>query len=149
MGEKIDCCSLDEFETATGLTLTTNEGQLREDLPSIQQFLNRILALPIQLQNDLFEVFEALIESRIEAAIASGTFESGVETIQAEKLRVVNREVVYTHDGSGSETFCVEVEQSWRTKYLSTQDALGERGTNDDQLAVGSSCSCRTDHFNS
>ncbi|MEO0986800.1 MAG: strawberry notch family protein [Cyanobacteria bacterium J06639_14] len=126
-GEKIDCCSLDEFETATGLTLTTNEGQLREDLPSIQQFLNRILALPIQLQNDLFEVFEALIESRIEAAIASGSFESGVETIQAEKLRVVNREVVYTH-GSGSETFCVEVEQSWRTEYLSTQDALARSG---------------------
>ena len=96
-GGRVDCCSLVQFETATGLTLTTNEGQLREDLPSIQQFLNRILALPIQLQNDLFEVFERLIETRVEAAITSGTYESGVETIHAEKLRVINRNVVYTH----------------------------------------------------
>ena len=67
----------------------TNEGQLREELPSMHQFLNRILALPIQLQNDIFEVFEMLVETRVEAAIASGTFESGVETIQAAKLEVV------------------------------------------------------------
>ncbi|MEL6382679.1 MAG: strawberry notch family protein, partial [Cyanobacteria bacterium J06626_18] len=126
-GGNVDCCSLAQFEAATGLTLTTDEGQLREDLPSIQQFLNRILALPIQLQNDLFEVFEALIETRVEAAIAAGTFESGVETIQAERLKVINREVVYTH-ASGGETVCVEVEQSWRTEFLSTQDALARGG---------------------
>jgi hypothetical protein len=121
---KVDCCSLAQFETAAGLRLTTNEGQLREDLPTMQRFLNRILALPIQLQNDLFEVFEMLIETRVEAAIAEGTFESGVETIQADKLTVVDRNVVYTHASSGSETFCVEVERSWRTEYTSIADAL-------------------------
>ena len=136
-GGKVSCCSLAQFETATGLTLTTNEGQLREDLPSIQQFLNRILALPIQLQNDLFEVFERLIETRVEAAITSGTYESGVETIHAEGLRVVNRNVVYTH-ASGSETFCVEVEQSRRTKYLSAQDALQRQGQRQGRLMINS-----------
>jgi len=120
---KVDCCSFAQFETATGLRLTTNEGQLRDDLPGMAQFLNRILALPIQLQNDLFEVFEMLVETRIEAAIADGTFESGVETIQADKLAVVDRNVVYTHS-SGSETFCVEVERSWRTEFLSIPEAL-------------------------
>ncbi|MEM6838468.1 MAG: strawberry notch family protein, partial [Cyanobacteria bacterium P01_C01_bin.120] len=121
--EKVDCCSLSQFEQATGLILTTDEGQLREDLPTMQRFLNRILALPIQLQNDLFEMFEMLVETRVEAAIADGTFESGVETIQADKLAVVDRNVVYTHV-SGSETFCVEVERSWRTEYTSGQEAL-------------------------
>ncbi|MDB9529551.1 strawberry notch family protein [Oscillatoria sp. CS-180] len=121
--EQVDCCSLAQFERATGLTLTSKEGGLREDLPSMAQFLNRILALPIQLQNDLFEVFEMLVETRVEAAIATGTFESGVETIQADKLAVVDRNVVYTHV-SGSETFCVEVERSWRTEYTSVQEAL-------------------------
>jgi hypothetical protein len=119
----VDCCSFAQFETATGLNLTTREGQLRDDLPGMAQFLNRILALPIQLQNDLFEVFEILVETRIEAAIADGTFESGVETIQADKLIVVDRNVVYTH-ASGSETFCVEVERSWRTEFTSVQEAL-------------------------
>ncbi|MEO1148904.1 MAG: strawberry notch C-terminal domain-containing protein, partial [Cyanobacteria bacterium J06638_22] len=131
----VGCCSLTQFEVATGLTLTTQEGQLREELPSMQQFLNRILALPIQLQNDLFEVFEMLVEARVEAAIASGTFESGVETIQAEKLEVVDRNVVYTH-ASGSETFCVEVKQSWRTEFLSVQSALALRAKWDGRLMM-------------
>ncbi|WP_204141335.1 strawberry notch family protein [Halomicronema sp. CCY15110] len=122
-GGKVDCCSLAQFEQTTGLTLTTNEGQLREDLPTMARFLNRILALPIQLQNDLFEVFEMLVEARVEAAISDGTFESGVETIQADKLTVADRNVVYTHN-SGSETFCVEVERSWRTEFTSVPEAL-------------------------
>ena len=38
--------SLDRFEEATGLKLTW-EGTLKEDLPPMPRFLNRLLALPI------------------------------------------------------------------------------------------------------
>lgn len=120
---QVKFCSLARFEQATGLSLSTEEGQFKETLPDIQQFLNRLLALPIELQNELFEVFDLLLERRIEAAIASGTFELGVETLRAEKFEVLNRNVVYTH-ASGGETICVEVEETQKTEVLSTQDAL-------------------------
>ena len=42
---KVEGCSLKRFEDATGLTLTDRDGTLREELPPISQFLNRLLAL--------------------------------------------------------------------------------------------------------
>jgi hypothetical protein len=60
-------CSLQAFEDATGLQLTDRDGSLREDLPPITTFLNRLLALTIELQNTLFRVFDDLLRTRIEA----------------------------------------------------------------------------------
>jgi hypothetical protein len=55
------------------LKLTDNDGSLREDLPPITTYLNRLLALTIDLQNTLFGVFDDLLRTRIEGAIASGS----------------------------------------------------------------------------
>ena len=57
-----------------------------EELPPITTFLNRVLALPIALQNRFFELFEELLAVRVEAAIASGTYDIGLETLIAESL---------------------------------------------------------------
>ncbi len=76
--------SLQRFEDATGLSLTTRDGAIREELPPITQFLNRVLALPIALQNLLFDVFDGLLQARVEAAVAAGTYDLGVETVTAE-----------------------------------------------------------------
>ena len=84
---KVDGCSLTEFQDATGLDLCDQDGSLREDLPPITQFLNRILALRIDLQNTLFATFEELLDARIEGAIAAGTYDIGVETLTAESFR--------------------------------------------------------------
>ena len=84
--------SLADFEEATGLKLTW-EGSLKEDLPPMPQFLNRLLALPIDEQNQLFGALETRIEANIEIAIEAGTFERGVETIVADSLSVASREV--------------------------------------------------------
>ncbi len=54
-----DAITLDSFCDWTGLTLVTREGALLEELPPIQRFLNRVLALPIAMQN---AVFSALME---------------------------------------------------------------------------------------
>ena len=83
----IEGWSLKDFEEATGLKLTW-EGNLKEDLPPMPQFLNRLLALPIDEQNQLFGALETRIEANIEIAIEAGTFERGVETIAADSLSV-------------------------------------------------------------
>ena len=104
----IEGWSLDRFEEATGLKLTW-EGSLKEDLPPMPKFLNRLLALPIAEQNALFAALEARIEANIEHAIEAGTFERGVETIAADSLSTGARETVFVHEASGAETELVEV----------------------------------------
>ncbi len=44
---KAEGCSFQAFEDATGLRLTDGDGSLREDLPPITTFLNRLLPLTI------------------------------------------------------------------------------------------------------
>ncbi|MGH7108343.1 MAG: strawberry notch C-terminal domain-containing protein, partial [Acetobacteraceae bacterium] len=123
-------CSLLEFEEATGLDLTGEDGSLKEELPPITQFLNRILALRISLQNRLFAVFEELLEARIEAAIAAGTCDVGVETLTAESFSVAERTTVHTHAATGAETRCYRVLRRDRNRPLPLADALAlARGT--------------------
>ena len=60
--------NLERFEKSTGLKLTW-EGNLKEDLPPMPRFLNRLLALPIAEQNQLFAELEERIAANIEQAI--------------------------------------------------------------------------------
>src|SRR5260370_13702307 len=86
--------SLTAFQDATGLDLTDEDGSLREELPPITQFLNRVLALRIDLQNTLFATFEQLLEGRIEGALMAGPYDLGVEKRHAAVVRVAERATV-------------------------------------------------------
>ena len=97
------------FRTRPASISVDQDGSLKEELPPITQFLNRILALRIAMQNLLFAAFEELLEARIEAAVAAGTYDIGVETLTAESFRVVERRTVYTHAATGAETRCYRV----------------------------------------
>ncbi len=126
---KIEGCSLDEFQDATGLDLVDQDGSLREELPPITQFLNRVLALRIAMQNRLFAAFEELLEARIEAAVAAGTYDIGVETLIAENFRIAERRTVYTHAATGAETRCYRVLRKDRNRPLPLAEALALRAT--------------------
>ena len=115
--------SLERFEDATGLRLTW-EGSLKEDLPPMPRFLNRLLALPIVEQNQLFSELEERIASGIEQAMEAGTYEVGVETVQADSLSVAGRETLYTHPGSGAATELVEIVRRDRLEPTSADTAL-------------------------
>jgi predicted RNA methylase len=121
---KVGGCSLAAFEEATGLRLTDNDGSLREDLPPIITFLNRLLALSIDLQNTLFGVFDDLLRSKIEGAITSGTYDLGVETVNAESLIVTARRTLYVHSESGAETKLLTIIRRDRNCPLGLDEAL-------------------------
>ena len=121
---KVEGCSLQVFENATGLRLTDNDGSLREDLPPITTFLNRLLALTIDLQNTLFSVFEDLLRAKVEGAVASGTYDIGVETIMAESLVVTDRRTIYLHRQSGAETSVFTITRRDRNQPLTLAEAL-------------------------
>ena len=123
---KVEGCSLQRFQDATGLALTDRDGTLKEELPPISQFLNRLLALTIDMQNTLFAAFEALLEAKIEGAIASGTYDAGVETIAAASLRIVERRTIYTHPGTGAATQVFTIARRDRNEPLALADALDQ-----------------------
>ena len=133
--QQIPVCTLAEFEDATGLKLTTDQGDLKVDLPNIPKFLNRILALPIQLQNDLFQVFEDILQDNIEKAIEAGIYDVGVETLKAEGFRILSREVVYTHS-SGTKTHCIEIEERKKREIISASRAFELANINEGILYI-------------
>ncbi|MGY2883407.1 putative RNA methylase [Bradyrhizobium sp. USDA 4524] len=123
---KVDGCSLARFEDATGLKLTDANG-LRDDLPPITTFLNRLLALTIDLQNILFTAFDQLLTARIEGAVSSGTYDIGLETLRAESFVVTDRRTIYTHPGTGAETRLLTIVQRQRNHPIGLDDALARR----------------------
>ena len=116
-------CSLGAFEDATGLSLTDDNG-LKDDLPPITTFLNRLLALTIDMQAVLFAGFEELLDQRIEGAIAAGVYDLGLETLRAESFRVTDARVIYTHPGSGAETQLLTIAEKRRNTPTSLADVL-------------------------
>lgn len=116
-------CSLGAFEDATGLSLTDDNG-LKDDLPPITTFLNRLLALTIDMQTVLFSAFEELLDQRIEGAIAAGVYDLGLETLRAESFRVTDARVIYTHPGSGAETQLLTIAEKRRNTPTALADAL-------------------------
>ncbi|MBV8288332.1 MAG: strawberry notch family protein, partial [Hyphomicrobiales bacterium] len=133
---RIEGCSLGEFQDATGLDLVDQDGSLREELPPITQFLNRILALRIALQNTLFAAFEQLLEARIEAAIAAGSYDIGVETLTAESFAIAERRTVHTHAATGAETRCYRVLRKDRNRPLPLAEALEAARTSAGRLLI-------------
>ena len=120
---KIDGCPLGTFEDATGLALTDSNG-IKDELPPITTFLNRLLALTIDLQNVLFTAFEQLLTARIEGAIAGGTYDLGLETLSAESFVVTGRQAIYTHPGTSAETRLLTITQRDRNQPLTLDEAL-------------------------
>ncbi len=130
-GGKVEGCSLERFQAATGLSLCDGDGTLKDDLPPISQFLNRLLALTIAMQNTLFDVFEALLRAKIEGAIAAGIYDHGVETIVADSLTLTDRRTVYTHAATGAETEVFTLLKRERNMPLTLTEVLAaarERG---------------------
>src|SRR3546814_2893593 len=83
-----------------------------------------MLALTIDLQNILFEAFEGLLVARIEAAVAAGSYEVGLETLRAESFVVTDRRTIYTHPGTGAETQLLTIDRRHRVVPLSLGKAL-------------------------
>jgi hypothetical protein len=120
---KIEGCSLQRFESATGLSLMDSNG-IKDELPPITTFLNRLLALTIELQGILFTAFEQLLDAKIAGAIASGVYDVGLETLTAESFVVTDRRTIYTHPTTGAETRLLTITERRRNRPVALAGAL-------------------------
>ena len=118
---KLSAVSLARFEDLSGLRIAAEDGSMVEDLPPIQRWLNRILALPIGLQNAIFDEYLGLVEARVDAARAAGTLDLGVETIAVESFDLVSDTLLRTDSTSGATTHLLELEIARSLKPLALQ----------------------------
>ena len=106
------------------------------------RFLNRLLALPIDEQNDLFGHFQARLDAVIQAARDAGVYNQGVEAIAADSLVAKSR-----HPGPEG-TEIVEIARRDALKPFTSEAALeaarrareaAGNGANDVTLLVNAS----------
>ena len=117
--------SLERFQNATGLKIV-HEGILKDELPPMPQFLNRLLALPIHEQNALFAQLEKRIDALVEGAVEAGTYDRGIETIAADSLAIAGTETIHVHP-SGAETELQEIVRREKLVPLAADEALAMR----------------------
>jgi hypothetical protein len=132
---KIEGCSLERFESATGLKLLDDMG-IKDELPPITTFLNRLLALTIELQGILFTAFEQLLDAKVQGAIASGVYDVGLETLVAESFIVTQRTTIYTHPTTGAETRLLTIAERRRNRPLPLTEALVHTESHGGKLLV-------------
>ena len=120
---RIEGWNVERFQESTGLKIV-HEGGLKDDLPPMPKFLNRLLALPIAEQNQLFAELEERIAANIEQATEAGSYEVGVETVTADSLAVAGRETLYEHPGTGAATELVEIVRRDKLVPLTAEPAL-------------------------
>ncbi|HMT41620.1 strawberry notch C-terminal domain-containing protein, partial [Sphingorhabdus sp.] len=119
---KLDAVSLDRFQKLSGLRIEAEGGGLLDELPTIQRWLNRILAFPIQLQNGIFDEYLGLVEARVDAARVAGTLDLGVETIPVEDYQILTDQVLRIDAASGATTHLLEIEIARRQRPLGLED---------------------------
>ncbi|MFA1677211.1 strawberry notch-like NTP hydrolase domain-containing protein [Rhizobium mongolense] len=116
---KVDACSLTDFVDMTALNIVDSAGCLLDELPPISQFLNRCLALTIDMQNSIFETFEMLLDKIVDDAMRAGTLDVGLEILTAERFDVVDRRVIHQHPASGATTLALTISETTRNNPLS------------------------------
>ena len=64
------------------------------------------------------------MNARIEGAIASGSYDAGLETLTAESFVVTDRQTIYTHPGTAAETRLLTITQRERNHPVTLIEAL-------------------------
>jgi hypothetical protein len=124
VGGKLNSVSHAEFESRTGLELCDKDGVMKDELPPIQRWLNRILALPIGLQNTIFDEFLSLVETRVSAAREAGRLDVGVETILVDKATLIDDTLLRTDPVSGATSHLLTIEIEHRRVPVSLERIL-------------------------
>ena len=91
--------------------LVDEHGQLNAtQVPTVPRFLNRILSMKIEMQDKVFDLFSTLMDANVSRAEENGTLDTGLETLKAKGIRIVDSQPVYTDKRSGAVTEYVQLD---------------------------------------
>lgn len=88
-------------------------------------FLNRILSLEVDEQNDVFNQFYEAYESDLNEAIAAGMVDMGLENYVADKLEVVDEKSIFKDPKTGAETKYVQMTAYNRPQLIPYSELAG------------------------
>ena len=98
-------------------SLIDSEGDFdAADKLDIPHFLNRILAMKIDAQNELFDAFSNRMAEMIERAKDAGTFDPGMEKLKGETVEIKNRTSLWQDANNIGHTDIVEVVVTKKSK---------------------------------
>ena len=121
----VEAMDRETFEAKTGLRLLDGDGDLKksDDMPPMNTFLNRLLALRIGDQNALFAAFDQILTSILERAAQSGALDRGMEDIVADDLVILDEEVVRKETVTGAETKLLRFQVRTRRELTTADEA--------------------------
>lgn len=102
----------DEVIRELGINIYDKNGRINKsatDLRNVPKFLNRILALRVEDQNEVFENFYSILEEMTENAMKDGTLDRGMESYKADKIEVADEKPVYQDENTHAETKYVQL----------------------------------------
>ena len=122
----VEAMDRETFEAKTGLRLVDGDGDLKksDDMPPMNTFLNRLLALRIADQNALFAAFDEILTSILERASQSGALDRGMEDIVADDVAITGEEVVRTDAVTGAQTKLLRFQVRTQRQLTAADDAL-------------------------
>jgi len=94
-----------------------------EDLRNVSKFLNRILSLEVEEQNEVFHGFYDTFDRMMDIAIANGTVDMGLENYRADKIKVKDEKVI-RKDKSGADTKYVQMQIYNKPELVSLDKAM-------------------------
>lgn len=93
-----------------GLNLLDENASLNEsNLPAIPQFLNRLLSLKTDMQNQVFGEFEKRLVEAVDYAKQRGLYDVGLQTMTALSIQKTRDDVAYEDKKTGAQTRYVEL----------------------------------------
>jgi hypothetical protein len=96
-------------------------GNYRENLDIVRdtgKFLNRILAIEVKEQNEIFETFESVLDDVFSKAVEAGSVDMGTENFITDKLEVKDEKVLRKDKATGAETKYLQITASKRPNIL-------------------------------
>ncbi len=116
--------SFQDVTKQMGLSLIGPDGGFDESkIPSIPQFLNRLLSLTTDMQNDVFAEFEQRLVETVEYAKQRGMYDEGLQTIKAVSIQKTRDDIVFEEKNAGAKTRYVELAVTNEIQYEKWEDA--------------------------
>lgn len=112
-----------DVSTQMGLNLFDENGSFSESkIPNIPQFLNRLLSLKTDMQNEVFNEFEDRLIEAVEYSKQHGLYDEGLQTLKALSIKKTRDDIVFEDKNTAAQTRYVELDVTNDIKYKSWED---------------------------
>lgn len=109
---------------------------------SVERLLNRLLGCKVEMQERIFDFFEALLENEVAIMKKDGTHSEGIVTAKFEHIKIKGRGPLklISGKGAGSDTLLYDFETdrgvAWAKACAHVEQALNESGLNEEGSAA-------------